>query len=86
VTGIELHETFADAAANNEFETVRAAEELSVMLQRLPPRQREALESLRLRELSAAQAAAALGQSAGAIKVNAHRALKNLRALFGSHG
>lgn len=78
----EAAETFADPAANNEVEVVRSAEELQQLLQQLPPRQREALESLKLKELSLAQASALSGQSVGALKVNAHRALKALRTLF----
>lgn len=78
----EVYETFVDPAANNDVEVVRSAEEVTDLLQRLPLRQREALESLKLKEMSLAEAAAASGQSAGALKVNAHRALKALRALF----
>ena len=44
--------------------------------------QREALEALKLRQLSLAQASAVSGQSVAALKVNTHRALKALRALF----
>ncbi|HWG78053.1 MAG TPA: sigma-70 family RNA polymerase sigma factor [Steroidobacteraceae bacterium] len=75
-------ETFAAAAANQELETVRCAEEVRTLLQQLPPRQREAVEALKLREMSLAEASAASGQSVGALKVNAHRALKALRALM----
>src|SRR5580700_2090624 len=50
------YETFADDAANNEIEAVRSAEEVGEMLQRLPPRQREALEALKLKEMSLAEA------------------------------
>ena len=54
------------------------------LLRSLPPRQREALEALKLRELTLAEAAAESGQSVGALKVNAHRALKTLRRLLGA--
>jgi RNA polymerase sigma factor (sigma-70 family) len=76
------YETFVDAAANNEVENVRSAEEVAELLSHLPARQREALEALKLKEMSLAEASAASGQSVGALKVNAHRALKALRALF----
>jgi RNA polymerase sigma factor (sigma-70 family) len=76
------YETIADDAANNDMEGVRAADEVGELLQQLPPRQRAALEAVKLRELSVAEAAAASGQSVGAVKVNVHRALKTLRALF----
>lgn len=76
------YETFADPAANNDVEGVRAGEELTLLLRQLTPGQRQALETLKLREMSLAEASAASGQSIAALKVNAHRALKALRALF----
>jgi RNA polymerase sigma-70 factor, ECF subfamily len=76
------YETFADAAANIEPEGVRSSEEIGELLRRLPPRQREALETVKLKEMSLAEASAASGQSVAALKVNVHRALKALRALF----
>jgi RNA polymerase sigma-70 factor (ECF subfamily) len=78
------HETFADAAANGKLEAVRAGTEVGDLLRVLPPRQREALEALKLRELTLAEAAAESGQTVGALKVNAHRALKTLRRLLGA--
>ncbi len=80
-----LYETFADAAANSDLEAVRSAEDVAQLLrllQRLPARQRQALEALKIRQMSLAEAAAASGQSIAALKVNAHRALKALRSLF----
>jgi RNA polymerase sigma-70 factor (ECF subfamily) len=76
------YETFADAAANSDLEAVRSSEEIAQMLGRLPPKQREALEALKLKEMSLAEASVSSGQSVAALKVNAHRALKALRALF----
>lgn len=76
----EIYETFADPAANDELESVRAADEIVELLQRLPARQRAALEAVKLQQLSLAEAASASGQSVGALKVNVHRALKALRA------
>lgn len=73
-------ETFEAPGANTELEAVYAMEEVRALLQRLPARQREAVEMLKLRELSLAEASAASGQSIGALKVNAHRALKSLRS------
>jgi RNA polymerase sigma factor (sigma-70 family) len=49
----------------------------------LPPGQREAVQQLAVRGLSLAQAATATGRTAGALKVNLHRALKTLRAQLG---
>jgi RNA polymerase sigma-70 factor (ECF subfamily) len=76
------YETFADAAANNDIEAVRSSEEVRELLRRLPPKQREALEALKLREMTLTEASASSGQSVAALKVNAHRALKALRAFF----
>jgi len=73
-------ETFSSPIANQELEAVRSAEEVRELLSRLPTRQREALERLKLQELSLAEAAQVSGQSVGALKVNAHRALKALRS------
>jgi RNA polymerase sigma factor (sigma-70 family) len=75
-------ETFAAPAANPEGEGLCSAAELQELLQQLPARQREALETLKLREISLAEASRASGQSVGALKVNSHRALKALRALI----
>jgi len=79
-------ETFADAAANNDIDAVRARDEVGELLRRLPARQREALEALKLKEMSLAEASAVSGQSVAALKVNTHRALKALRALFQKEG
>jgi RNA polymerase sigma factor (sigma-70 family) len=52
----------------------------------LPQRQREAVQHLVLQDRSLAEAAAATGRSQGSLKVNLHRALKNLRARLGQAG
>lgn len=82
VADATAHETFVDAAANNDVEQLRSAEEVGDLLRLLPARQRQALEALKLKEMSLAEASVASGQSVGALKVNSHRALKALRALF----
>ena len=66
-----------DATAALREQAVREA------LTQLPSGQREAIEMLALRQLSLAEAAAASGKTKGALKVNMHRALSNLRARFG---
>ncbi|HTY50502.1 MAG TPA: sigma-70 family RNA polymerase sigma factor [Steroidobacteraceae bacterium] len=76
-------ETFAEAGTNEEqVDRLRAAQQVGRLLERLPARQREAVESLKLKEMSLAEASAASGQSVGALKVNVHRAVKTLRRLF----
>jgi RNA polymerase sigma-70 factor (ECF subfamily) len=74
------YETFADPLANREKEGREAADALSVALAALPRGQREALELVKLREMSLVEASAVSGQSVGSLKVNVHRAIKALRA------
>jgi RNA polymerase sigma-70 factor (ECF subfamily) len=50
----------------------------------LPAGQREAVQQLAVRGLSLAEAATATGRTAGALKVNLHRAFKTLRAQLGA--
>jgi RNA polymerase sigma-70 factor (ECF subfamily) len=77
-----VQETFVGSQANNDLEQLRAAEEIRDLLRLLPARQREALEAVKLKEMSLAEASVATGQSIGALKVNTHRAIKALRGLF----
>ena len=73
------YEQFADAAVAG-FDVAHAtADQLGKAIARLPETQREAIELLRLRELSLAEASQLTGRSIGALKVNIHRALGALR-------
>jgi RNA polymerase sigma factor (sigma-70 family) len=63
-----------------------AARRLGAAVADLPLRQREAVQLLVLQERSLAETAAATGRSKGSLKVNLHRALKNLRARLGPVG
>ena len=74
------YETFADPAANKEIETAQKTAGLSGAIAALPPSQREAVELLKLKEMSLAEASRASGKSTTALKVNVHRAIKALRA------
>lgn len=76
---VGAYETFADPRANKEKEGRDATSTLGRALRGLPPGQREALELVKLRELSLAEASRQSGKSVGALKVNVHRALKALR-------
>jgi RNA polymerase sigma-70 factor (ECF subfamily) len=73
------YETFPDPGANKQVEAGEAAEAATALLATLPPGQRQALELVKLKELSLAEASAISGQSVGALKVNVHRAIKALR-------
>jgi RNA polymerase sigma factor (sigma-70 family) len=84
IEGIEIlntpaYETFADPGANREKEAGDAAAALGRAMSGLPQRQREAIELVKVRELSLADASRLTGRSVGALKVNVHRALKVLR-------
>jgi RNA polymerase sigma factor (sigma-70 family) len=71
--------TFSDEAANKEEEAYGDPEALARAIRMLPRGQREAVEMLKLRELSLKEAAAASGMSIGALKVAVHRAINALR-------
>jgi RNA polymerase sigma-70 factor (ECF subfamily) len=73
-------ETFSAPAANNESGALRAAETIAPLLAALPERQRRALEAVKIRGLSMAEAASESGQSVAALKVTVHRAVKALRS------
>jgi RNA polymerase sigma-70 factor (ECF subfamily) len=64
-------------AEENPFEDLEPG--LARAVAELPPGQRQAIELVKLRELSLAEAAAHSGISAGALKVAVHRAMKTLR-------
>jgi RNA polymerase sigma factor (sigma-70 family) len=71
--------TFADRPTNTNHETFEDREVLEQAIQSLPRGQREAIELLKLKELSLKEAAAASGLSVGALKVATHRAMVALR-------
>lgn len=77
------YETFADVRANKEIEAGDAAQALNGLIASLPPAQREALELVKLKELSLLEASRISGQSVAALKVGVHRALKALRLKAG---
>jgi RNA polymerase sigma-70 factor (ECF subfamily) len=78
----DLLETFPDLSANRWIEDGDEHGWLRRAIEELTPKQRVAVELVKLRGLSVAEAAALSGQSPGAIKVNVHRALRALRALW----
>ena len=78
-------ETFADPAANKD-DWGDAPSRLKAMMSELSPREREAIELVRLREMSLDEAAGSSGRSAGSLKVNVHRALERLRRAAGKSG
>jgi RNA polymerase sigma-70 factor (ECF subfamily) len=86
----ELHAPLAydshpDPAASAEQQVTQQARaaRLAEAVALLPPGQRQALEQLGLQERSLKDVSAHTGRSAGALKVNLHRALKSLRMILG---
>lgn len=79
-----LPETFSGAAANETERNLATADELAQAMAKLPAGQRQAVELLRIRELSLREASGVSGVSEGALKVSMHRAMKSLRKLVGS--
>lgn len=73
------YETFADVATNRHAEMPITAEGLRAAIANLPTQQREAVQLLKVRGLSLAEASAETGKSIAALKVNMHRAVKTLR-------
>ena len=79
----EYPETFSGAGANEEEDAALAfddADRLRVAIEKLPLGQRQAVELLKLKEMSLKEASEASGMSVAALKVAMHRALKSLRA------
>ena len=79
------YEAEPDAGADGALilETAGDVRELRAAIAGLSPVQREAVERLALREQSLAEASADTGRTAGALKVNLHRAIKTLRERLG---
>jgi RNA polymerase sigma-70 factor (ECF subfamily) len=75
-------ETFADPQANRT-EAADAADSVARMMADLSPKEREAIELVKLKEMTLAEASAVSGQSIGSLKVNVHRAIRRLRRGLG---
>lgn len=78
----DLDVTFQAPAANNHEEALGDPDALAQAIQALPPGQRQAVELLKLRELSLKEASALTGLSIGALKLATHRAMTSLRRTF----
>ena len=81
-----LDVTFADLAANNQDEGAGDEELLVQAIRQLPQSQRQAIELLKLQEMSLKEAAAHTGTSVSALKVATHRAMASLRRALGASG
>jgi len=78
-TQAQLDVTFSELPANMEAEIFGDPEALKQAIRELPRGQREAIEMLKLREMSLKEASAASGTSVGTLKVSVHRAMIALR-------
>lgn len=74
--------TFADVATNTPEEAVGGTRALKAAVEALPAGQRQAIELLKLQEMSLKETAAATGVSSGALKVATHRAMTALRRVL----
>lgn len=74
--------TFAVSETNTIEEAFGEFQALHRAIQDLPSGQREAIEMLKLREMSLKEASEASGTSIGALKVATHRAMNTLRKLL----
>ena len=76
----------AEEVSDNTPEDEEREEELAMILDQLPSRQRQIVEHIHLQEMSLAEAAARHNLSVAAVKSLLHRALTNLRRMGANHG
>jgi RNA polymerase sigma-70 factor (ECF subfamily) len=78
-----LQVTFSGSTTNTTEEGLGDLEALEQAIRALPAGQRQAIELLKLQEMSLKQASAATGTSVTALKVATHRAIVSLRRILG---
>jgi RNA polymerase sigma factor (sigma-70 family) len=81
-----LPETFPADEANMPLDRYGGAEALAQAMADLPPGQRQAIELIKLREMSLKEASAVSGVSVGALKVAVHRGIAALRRALTGRG
>ena len=77
-------ETFPADAANSSATGYGDSQALGQAMAALSPGQRQAIELMKLQEMSLKEAAAATGMTIGALKVSVHRAMAALRKALGA--
>jgi RNA polymerase sigma factor (sigma-70 family) len=80
----ELPVTFADERSNIEKDLYGDPDQLKQAIDRLPRGQREAIEMLKLREMSLKEVSSQTGTSIASLKVSVHRGIAALRKSLGS--
>ena len=83
LSGMEFPETFSGDSQNTS-DTYGDPEALRQAMGQLTPGQRQAVEMLKLREMSLKEAVAASGMSVSALKTAAHRGMIALRKALGA--
>ena len=81
VSDDRAYETFADPQANQEVDS-DAPRILAGMTAGLSRGQKEAIDLVKVKEMSLAEASAASGQTIASLKVNIHRAMKKMRLIL----
>ena len=76
----DLAETFCDIGSNNTAEAVVNLMSVRQAMRDLTPAEKQAVELLRLREMSLNEAAEASGSTVAALKVAVHRAMRKMKA------
>lgn len=76
---MDLAETFCDLPSNRHAENVVNLMSMQKAMDNLSPTERQAVELLRLRQMSLAEAAEASGSTVAAVKVAIHRAMRKMR-------
>jgi len=79
----DLQVTFGETVTNTLYEGPGDLEALSHAIRALPAGQRQAIELLKLQEMSLKEASVATGTSVSALKVATHRAIVSLRRILG---
>jgi RNA polymerase sigma-70 factor (ECF subfamily) len=74
--------TFGDDSTNTNMDSYSDVEDLKKAIELLPPIQRDAIQMLKLGEMSLKQAADASHTTVGALKVATHRAMTALRKML----
>ena len=76
----DLAETFCDIPTNSTAETVVNLVSVRKAMRDLSPSEKQAVELLRLHEMSLSEAAEASGSTVAALKVAIHRAMRRMKA------
>ncbi len=80
--GSDFHETFPAIATNTPFEGYGDQQELADAISQLPPGQRQAIELLKLKEMTLKEASSASGLTIASLKISVHRGMKTLKRLL----